>query len=92
MLTFTTYSACIKSGGDIHKEVMTVEQAKHKCRELMPGCNGFTHQGGETSAPVMIWFKDKWQVYVDPEDTWTSYLIEALGLLPLFVEFVLLFH
>ena len=76
MLTFTTHLGFIKSGGDLHKAVMTVEQAKHKCMEL-PGCNGFTHQGGETTAPVMIWFKDQWKVYVDSDDVWTSYLIEA---------------
>jgi len=75
-LVFTMHPGFIKTGGNLHKEVMTVEQAKRKCMEL-PGCKGFTYQGGQTNTLVIVWFKDHWGAVVDEDDPWTSCRIEA---------------
>eukprot|EP00928_Gymnodinium_smaydae_P034531 TRINITY_DN24445_c0_g1_i1.p1 TRINITY_DN24445_c0_g1~~TRINITY_DN24445_c0_g1_i1.p1 ORF type:complete len:681 (-),score=86.45 TRINITY_DN24445_c0_g1_i1:510-2552(-) len=74
-MEFSYRNGFISRGGDLHKETMTVEEAKQKCEEL-PGCKGFCHRGAVTSDPVEILFKDKWDNTVG-SNIWTSYKITA---------------
>lgn len=68
----------ISAGGDIEKQMMTLEQATARCELLADkGCKGFTFEGEtpDPEVPVMVYFKSKW----DLQGTgWTSYRFRPL--------------
>jgi hypothetical protein len=69
--TYSVHEGFISTGGTFLKEMMTVEEAKAKC--AMMGGVGFTHKGGETLSPVLIYLKNKWDCN---GKGWTSYRLE----------------
>lgn len=63
---------CIRTGGDLHREVMTICAAKRKAATLV-GCFGFHFKGQYTTKPVEVVFKSRWSNDRDPDAFWTSY-------------------
>jgi hypothetical protein len=70
--TYSVHEGFISSGGTFMSEMMTIEEAKVKCA-LMGGV-GFTHAGGLSCGPVLIYFKNKWDC---KGVGWTSYKLET---------------
>jgi len=68
----------ITPGGDLHQEVMTIEEAKRLCSQLT-GCKGFTFEGSPTIQPVMVFFKNKYDVVCGTPRSgrWTSFNYEV---------------
>jgi len=68
-VTFVKHEGFISKGGDLHLEVMTIEEAKRKAMNLK-GCSGFCFSGEERAGPMKIFFKSKWDCH---GNGWTAY-------------------
>lgn len=68
--SFTKVEGYIPAGGDLERAFMSISDAFARCKQL-PGCKGFTFQGGVTDLPVEIIFKNKADCHPGP---WTSYI------------------
>lgn len=76
--SISKHDGFISAGGDIEKQLMTLEQGMNRCEELAGrGCKGFTFEGKapEAEAPVMVYFKSKWDLH---GTGWTSYRFRPL--------------
>lgn len=75
---FQKHAGYIPSGGDLGSETMTVQEAFARVLE-MPTCQGFSILGSpkEEGEEVLVYFKNKWEVYVDEAQAWTSYRFAA---------------
>lgn len=69
---FTQHDGYIAGGKTLHSEVMSIEDAKLKCKHL-PGCQGFMLKGAPREGKLKITFKDKWGLH---GTGWTSYRYE----------------
>ena len=68
---YVQHDGCSSRGGDVHKETMTVAEAKKKAATL-PECHGFCFRGEDHGAAVEIMFKNKFDVTVG-QNKWTSF-------------------
>jgi hypothetical protein len=73
--SWTQTNGMIPQGGDLHIEVMTVEQAQIKAMQ-MPACQGFCFKGPPTKDPVQIFFKAKSDVR-EGKIQWTTFTKQA---------------
>lgn len=58
---------------EILSETMTLEEAKARCKKL-PGCKGFTFEGPVTDEPVLVSFRDSFDLVAGD---WTSFSYDA---------------
>lgn len=75
---FQMQEGYISNGGDLGSETLTLQEAFSRVAE-MPKCKGFSIMGPppKPDEDVLVYFKDKWEVYVDEAQTWTSYRYDA---------------
>merc|ERR1712046_163298 len=62
-LSFSVHRGLLEEGGDIGSDLLTIEEAKVRCREL-PGCKGFTFKGNDpdSAVPIMCYFKSHFKL------------------------------
>ncbi|CAE8619942.1 unnamed protein product, partial [Polarella glacialis] len=71
-VSFKQFDGFISSGETIFEGVLTLGEAKLKCKTL-PGCKGFSFEGKPTDKPVKVYLKDKWDNW---STGWTSFKLE----------------
>jgi hypothetical protein len=75
---FVQYDGCIFKHDDLHRERLTLQEAKQKCRHLV-GIKGFCLRGVPSKNPLDkydIHFKDEWQLDTSMgKKKWTSYQV-----------------